>query len=403
MRATIRPALCAILLSLLLLLSACSAGTAAAPVQTAAPAENTAAASGEAAGEVQLFFVNVGKADAMIIAAGASHYLVDTGTKESVPALLGALNYLGADGLEGVFLTHSHSDHVGGLELVAQALPIGQLYHADITELTDKGVNKFERFSEELSIPHTELSAGQTLTLDGGIELEVLGPLVPNTDDDNDQSLVLMLRVSGRKILLTGDMQFAEEQTLLSSGADLSADILKVGNHGNPDATSEDFAAAVSPALAVISTDTDEDADSANARVRRAFSGAEIYVTEDCGMGVLVTVSPDGSVEVSDTNMPAAEGPEISHIDKQTQTVTITNDGPGLDISGFMIFSSKGKELFVFPEGSYLAEGGTVTVACTPNSGDFVWPEEAVWHEEKNDTGILYDRYGAELGQYTAS
>lgn len=111
------------------------------------------------------------------------------------------------------------------------------LWHAQITELTDKGKNKFEDLSADLSIPHTALAAGDTLTL-GGVTAQILAPLEPNTEDDNDQSLVMMVTANGRKILLTGDMQFTEEKTLLDTGISLEADVLKVGNHGNPDGTS---------------------------------------------------------------------------------------------------------------------------------------------------------------------
>lgn len=248
-------------------------------------------------GDMRILFINVGKADAALLSDGECHYLIDTGTKDSAGDLLDALDAMGVTALDGVFLTHTHSDHIGGMETLAENIPITTLYHAGITELTKKGVNKFERFSEELGIPHTALSAGDSLTLAEGVTAEVLGPLYPNSEDDNDQSLVLMIHASGRKILLTGDMQFAEEATLLNAGKDLSADILKVGNHGNPDATSDAFAKAVSPSIAVISTDTAEDEDSANPRVLAVFGeDTEIFLTQDASLGILVTVAADGTI-----------------------------------------------------------------------------------------------------------
>ena len=249
-------------------------------------------------GDVRILFINVGKADAALLSAGDRHYLIDTGTKDSAGDLLATLEKMNVETLDGVFLTHTHSDHIGGMETLAENIPITTLYHAAITELTKKGVNKFERFSEELDIPHTALSAGDILTLAEGVTAEVLAPLYPNSEDDNDQSLVLMIHANGRKILLTGDMQFAEEATLLTAGKDVSADILKVGNHGNPDATSDSFAKAVSPSIAVISTDTAEDTDSANERVLNALEGAGFYITQDARLGILVTVSAGGTITI---------------------------------------------------------------------------------------------------------
>lgn len=246
--------------------------------------------------DLSVLFINVGKADAALISAGGYNYLIDTGTKDASEYLIAALETMQAETLDGVFLTHTHSDHIGGMEKLAEAIPVSRLYHASITELTKKGVNKFERFSEELDIPHTALDAGDTLTLAPGVTAEVLAPLTENEEDDNDQSLVLMVEAFGKKILFTGDMQFAEELTLLKKGTDLKADVLKVGNHGNPDATCQDFAEAVSPSVAVISTDTSEDEDSANPRVLTLFEDADVFITQDAALGILVTVSPDGTI-----------------------------------------------------------------------------------------------------------
>ena len=72
----------------------------------------------EAASEktVQAMFLNVGKADAALLALGDRRYLVDTGTKESAETLLRALAYFQVTHLDGVLITHTDADHVGGLK-----------------------------------------------------------------------------------------------------------------------------------------------------------------------------------------------------------------------------------------------------------------------------------------------
>ena len=74
----------------------------------------------------------------------------------------------------------------------------------------------------------------------------------------------------------------------------MSADVLKVGNHGNPDATSEQFAKAVNPEIAVITTDTSVDTDSANERVKKLFS--KVLLTQDYKFGIKITVDKDGNL-----------------------------------------------------------------------------------------------------------
>ena len=40
-----------------------------------------------------------------------------------------------------------------------------------------------------------------------------------------------------------------------------------------------------------------------------------------------------------------------------------------------------------------------LTIACTGGSGDLIWDDENVWHEEKKDIGILYDCYANEISR----
>ena len=110
----------------------------------------------------------------------------------------------------------------------------------------------------------------------------------------------MKLMINGRTLLFTGDMQFAEEQTLMDAGVDLSADILKVGNHGNKDATSDEFAQAVSPEYSIISTDTTVDTNSASKRVRKALSESTIYVTEEYEGGITFTILENGDINITE-------------------------------------------------------------------------------------------------------
>jgi competence protein ComEC len=248
---------------------------------------------------VSVMFMNVGRADATLIQIDGLFYLIDTGSKSSVPQLYGALAMYGVERLEAVFLTHTHSDHIGGLKAIAQEYEIGTLYSSEISKDKKNGENKIDTLASKLSLKHVKLSAGDSVAVSADIYFEVLGPLVYNTDD-NDNSLVLRLSVNGTIILFCGDMQFAEEASLLAAGIDLHADILKVGNHGNPDATSADFVSAITPKVAIISTNTLEDSNSANIRVISLLKGARVLLTENFTLGILLKVGVNGDVDISD-------------------------------------------------------------------------------------------------------
>jgi competence protein ComEC len=87
------------------------------------------------------------------------------------------------------------------------------------------------------------------------VEVTVLAPAGKITEsaaeDLNNVSLVLRLDYGQVSFLLTGDIEEEAQQVLLSSGAELQADILKVPHHGSRFFVPE-FFSAVEPDYAVI-------------------------------------------------------------------------------------------------------------------------------------------------------
>jgi hypothetical protein len=92
---------------------------------------------------------------------------------------------------------------------------------------------------------------------------------------------------------VTGDCGEQEEKGLIARGAELRADVLKVGHHGSSSASSEIFLAAVRPSYAVISCGADNDYGhpSEKTLVKLGALAGKTYITRDCGT---VTFVSDG-------------------------------------------------------------------------------------------------------------
>ena len=246
---------------------------------------------------LSLLAINVGKADALLLRSESTAYLIDTGTKKSYEQLERVLRREGVDRLTGVLLTHTDSDHVGGLkQLLASDISVDAVYaSAYYNKKKHPAENALKKSDQEVHY----LKAGDSLPLDGGT-LEVLGPLEPNDAKENCKSLVVLATGGGGSMLLTGDMEFPEEQSLLSAGLIPRADVLKVGNHGEGDATSDALIAAVQPKLAVISTNTAEEPDTPDPRVLTLLSRWKVPVlqTQEAENGVRVTLL-EGRIETA--------------------------------------------------------------------------------------------------------
>ena len=74
-----------------------------------------------------------------------------------------------------------------------------------------------------------------------------------NSEDSNDNSLVLLAEINGLKYLFTGDISTAVELELIEKYPDLKVDVLKVSHHGGQSATSAAFLMAIDPKIALIS------------------------------------------------------------------------------------------------------------------------------------------------------
>ena len=246
---------------------------------------------------LSLLAINVRKADALLLRSGESAYLIDTGSEESAPALLTALRGENVTRLDGVILTHTHQDHVGGLEaLLASDIVIDRIYASGYYNKKKESKHPAVKAVKGTGLEVTFLFAGDTLPLDGG-SLTVVGPLEKNEELENNNSLVLLAEGGGGKILLTGDMEFPEEKSLLKAGVVPSADVLKIGNHGEGDATSYELVTTVNPSLAVISTNSDDEPDTPSPLVLQVLAACNVNVvsTEGTQRGVEITLK-DGEI-----------------------------------------------------------------------------------------------------------
>ena len=260
---------------------------------------------GTAQAQVELFAVNVGKGDALVVRAGDYTCLIDTGKEKAQEQLEVALKALGVEALDAVFITHTDKDHVGGLKWLRESdIEIRAIYVSRYYPNTTEKKHPAVKAAKKLDLTVNWLGAGDSVPLgDSGAVFRVLAPEMEIPDDEDDNSLVMMLESPDGRILLTGDMEHVEEAALLSSGADLRCDVLKVANHGDSDATSAALIAACAPSVALISTDSEEKPGTPDAGIVRNLQsiGCAVYATQDASLGIRVTLD-GGRVAVENVN-----------------------------------------------------------------------------------------------------
>jgi competence protein ComEC len=138
----------------------------------------------------------------------------------------------------------------------------------------------------------------------GPMTWTVLGPVgvqpVPiddaagsESETENNASLVMMIEVSGIRILLTGDVEPPGQQAMLTAGDDLRADVLKVPHHGSAQQDPQ-FLAATHARFAIASAGLHNDYGHPAPRTVAALVALGMTVLRtDTEGSVAVAVRPD--------------------------------------------------------------------------------------------------------------
>ncbi len=351
--------------------------------------------------DVRMYVLSVGKADAILLSVDGHTVLIDTGYDYSAGRIRAGLAEMGVTSLEAVFITHLDNDHIGGLTWLAESdIDIGTWYasgmYMDVDSPEDHPVVQAAAVRGQEAV---FLLAGDEVSL-GSAVLKVLSPLVQATDKDDNNSLVMMLESSEGRILLAGDMEYPAEKLLLASGCDLNCDVLKVANHADDDTNSPAFTQAASPQIAVISTSTAEKPETPDAEVVRSLknAGAEVYVTQECTGGILVRLK--GGYASAERIDVAEAGTEVDLVSAEpgTNLITLSSGGAeAVDLSGWYLYSTRGGEMYFFPEGTVIEAGGTLTAGTKTSpegSYDLFWNDKKVVHQKKEDSILLYNASG---------
>ena len=350
---------------------------------------------------VRLVCLNIGKADCMLLLLGENAYLIDAGYPQNYPALEMMLRQYGVNHLQGVFLTHCHQDHMGGLEPLANSgVLIDHWYAAAIYTEVKPEKHPAVRAAALRGQQVEFLKCGDRISAGKDAEFTVLGPVEENPENENNNSLVLRFSCAQGSILLCGDMKEAEENSLLARNLLTPCTLIKIGHHGDSGATKKALLGAVKPKAALILTNTLEEPDTpaASTLSRLSQAGCKVYVSQDMHDAMEAHLL-NGEVTVRDIawdGVPLkAQGLALS-LDLGTDICTIKNTGKeALPLAGYALYSTKGNDLLSLPDKT-LAPGEALLIGTRATAGDYdvFWNLKRAWHQKDTDQAILYDAYG---------
>ncbi|MBO1911008.1 MBL fold metallo-hydrolase, partial [Microvirga sp. 3-52] len=223
--------------------------------------------------------------------------LIDTGNWNATDVV----SYLHDEKIKSIdiiAITHPHADHIGQLDKIIDAFNVHEVWMNGQSAESDVFLRALDAI-EVNGVDYYEPEVGEVFDV-GPLEITILHPS-SLTGSTNNNSLSMRMTYGDVAFLFTGDAEVQAERDMLTSGANLNADILHVGHHGSNTSTTEDFLNAVNPEIAIYSAGNENQYEHPHEEVVTRLQAHQVllYGTNTHGT---VRVETDGATYSVQTN-----------------------------------------------------------------------------------------------------
>lgn len=253
------------------------------------PKINTATV--ETNGQLSVHFLDVGKADCIFITDGEKNIVIDSGYNSSWEYINSYLSSYNVKTINLLVASHQDKDHIGSMANIINTYNVNSFWQPALEEDQIPSTSAYTQMEKALSengINGINPDVGTEVAYND-IKLKVISP-AKHYNDINNCSIVIKLTYGNEIFMLMGDAEKQAENSIVKGGADIKADVIKIGHHGSATSTTEKFLSAVNPQIAVISVGPDDNNLPKESVLNRLLDfGVTTYRTDTNGTVVILT------------------------------------------------------------------------------------------------------------------
>ena len=199
--------------------------------------------------------LDVGQGQCLCALSGEKTVMIDCGnvmSPDNAGELAGRwLLARGREGIDALILTHLDSDHVNGVGMLMEMLPVKMLILPYGTPEDNAWLPVLRECVRDRETELVFLRSDGTLTA-GALSMNLYAPL--NRGGGNDGGLFLILHFGSYDVLVTGDASEETENEFLLRVMPRDLDLLVVGHHGSRTSSGDLLLKSCGAETAVIST-----------------------------------------------------------------------------------------------------------------------------------------------------
>lgn len=257
------------------------------------------------AGEARAAVLAVGHGDAIVLELSGAVVLIDAGDSPRAARNVIApyLRRRGIARIDLVLLSHAHLDHFGGLAALMDLVSVGKVIAPPDPENPSASWRCLRDKVREAGIPWEAGARGDIAFSARGAELRILGPdeALAAHAEENDRSLVTLLRTKNGSALFTGDIEPAGQRALEATWPLWRGAWLKAPHHGSDRTTLPCLADAAAAPRAAVSSGKRRGFPGERTMESLARAGTETAVTARHG-AVTWIFGPRGAREIRHLN-----------------------------------------------------------------------------------------------------